>query len=50
MTQMSLFPDLSMEADAGDLVFCWYFRHWKTGRIIRAKDKPFCFHAPVRKR
>ncbi|MDM8226364.1 hypothetical protein [Parasutterella secunda] len=50
MTQMSLFSEDEKQEDFGDLVFCWFFRHWRTGKIIRAKGRPFCFPARTRKR
>lgn len=43
MEQIPLFPELDPKEEAKELVYCWYFRHWKTGKIIRAKDHPFCF-------
>jgi len=44
MTQLELFPDL--QEDRQELVFCWFFRHPKTGKIVRAKNgHPFCFPA-----
>lgn len=49
MTQLSLFPEVGKQEDLGDLVYCWFYRHWRTGKIIRAKDRPFCFHARARK-
>lgn len=49
MTQLSLFPEEEKQEDYGDLVYCWFYRHWRTGKIVRAKDKPFCFPARVRK-
>nr|DAW58126.1 MAG TPA: hypothetical protein [Caudoviricetes sp.] len=51
MTQLELFPTPSMEAESlGELVFCWCFRHWRTGKLIRSTTgKPFCFRARKRK-
>ena len=45
MEQLKLFPSPEMTAeDRDNLVFCWFFRHWKTGQIVRAtKGHPFCF-------
>lgn len=45
MTQLSLFPEQTKQDRKEDVVYCWFYRHWKTGKIIRAKDKPFCFPA-----
>lgn len=50
MTQLSLFPEVGSQKDEGDFVYCWSFRHWRTGRIIRAKDRPFCFRSRTRKK
>lgn len=45
MTQLELFPSPDLTAEnRDDVVFCWFFRHWKTGQIVRAKNgHPFCF-------
>ena len=50
MKQLTLFHDPDYpEDDPSDLVFCWFFRHPKTGKIIHAKNgHPFCFRRPRR--
>lgn len=46
MTQLSLFPEVNkQQVGEGNVIYCWFYRHWRTGKIIRAKDKPFCFRA-----
>lgn len=52
MIQKELFPkpDARLRRN-GPLVFCWSYRHAKTGRIIRSKSgKPFCFPAYPRRK
>lgn len=47
MTQLELFNDPDqLPEKAAKLVFCWFFRHPKTGKIIHAKNgHPFRFYA-----
>ena len=47
MTQLELFNDQDqLPETAAKMVFCWFFRHPKTGKIIHAKNgHPFRFYA-----